>query len=214
MASEDTSTFPSGTNAEAFHKRQLSRKPAVRFKPIIGDVEDPKKAYTVSINLDEEGKINQRVPQHSGGTIEQNLQFLQAMYQLGESKGIIPAVKTLIEEQDVLEEKREVLEYSVPTGDNADIEVDDDMSVESAILTGDESDEDESSSRRRRRKRNRGKPRSSPRVISMQQRLRILRNESRLGSKKNPSWFLSLSTCSRDVLMVPNVSPIRPLQET
>ena len=116
MASEDTSMFP-------FHKRQLSRKPAVRFKPIVGDVEDPKQAYTVSINLDDEGKINQRVPQHSGGTIEQNLQFIQAMYQLGESKGIIPAVKTLHKEQDALEEKRMVLEYSVPTGDDADIVV-------------------------------------------------------------------------------------------
>ena len=91
MASEDISTFPSGTNAEAFHKRQLSRKPAVRFKPIVGDVEDPKQAYTVSINLDDEGQMNQRVPQHKGGTIEQNIQFIQAMHQLGESKGIIPA---------------------------------------------------------------------------------------------------------------------------
>ena len=104
MTSEDTGTFPSGTNAEAYHKRQLSRKPLVRFKPSVGEAEDPKKAYTVSINLDKDGNINQRVPQHSGGTIEDNLQFLQAMYQLGDSKGIIPAVKTLHKEQDALEE--------------------------------------------------------------------------------------------------------------
>jgi hypothetical protein len=51
------------------------------------------------------------------------------MYQLRDSKGIIPVLKTLTEEQDVLEEKHEVLEYSVPTGDDAGIEVDDDMSV-------------------------------------------------------------------------------------
>ena len=153
MASEDTSTFPSGTNADAYHKRQLSRKPPVRFKPSAGEVEDPKRAYTVSINLDKDGKINQRVPQHSGGTIEDYLQFLQAMYQLGDSKGITPAIITLHEEQEALEEKSTLLECTIPTGDDADIEVEDDMSVESAISTGSDSEEDEPKSKKKKKKK-------------------------------------------------------------
>ena len=46
-----------------------------------------------------------------------------------------------------------MLEFSVPTGDDADIEVDDDMSVESAVSTGDESGEDESRSKKKKKKK-------------------------------------------------------------
>ena len=118
MASENTGIFPPGISADAYNKRQLTKKPPVGFKPSVGEAEDPKQAYTVSINLDKDGNINQRVPQHSGGTIEDHLQFLQTMYQLGESKGIIPTITRLHKEADALEEKRTlVLECTIPTAD-------------------------------------------------------------------------------------------------
>ena len=47
-----------------------------------------------------------------------------------------------------------MLECVVPTEDDADIEVQDDMSVESDASTGDESDKDESRSKKKKNKKN------------------------------------------------------------
>lgn len=152
MASENTSIFPPHISPDAYNKRQLTKKPPVGFKPSTGEAEDPKKAYTVSITLDPDGNINQRVPQHTGGTNEDHLQFLQTMYQLAESKGIIPTIKRIHEEVEALEERRTLLDVDAPTGADIDLEVTDDNSIESDDSSS-SSDSDSEEDRKKKKKK-------------------------------------------------------------
>jgi hypothetical protein len=152
MASENTSVFPPSISAEAYNKRQVSNKPPVSFKPNTADPDDPKAAYTVSITLDEEGMIKQSVPQHTGGNTEAHLKFLQTMYQLAESKGILPTIKRIHEEVDALEERRTLLEVDVPTGADKDLEVTDDNSIESDVSSSSSSSDSEEDRKKKKKK--------------------------------------------------------------